>query len=96
MPTTSMIRVFEQKAFDVPKIFLVRPPVVVAVRRPAPRDHVQAVVEMAAFRDHMRGGPARRASEELRQEGRTKRLAFLLFVLMSAALVFMLWAGVRG
>lgn len=96
MATTSMIRVFEQKAFNVPKVFLVCPPKPVPARRPAPRDHVQAVVEMAEFVDFMRGGPAARAREELRQEGRTKRLAFLLFVLLSAALVFMLWAGVRG
>lgn len=96
MATNSMVRVFEQRAFNVPKVFLVRPPKPVAVRRPAPRDHVQAVVEMAEFVDLMRGGPAARARDELRQEGRTKLLAFCMFVLLSAALVFMLWAGVRG
>lgn len=96
MATNSMVRVFEQKAFNVPKVFLVRPPKPVAARRPAPRDHVQAVVEMAEFVDLMRGGPAARARAEMRQEGRTKLLAFCMFVLMSAVLVLMLWAGVHG
>jgi hypothetical protein len=95
MATTTMVRVFEQRAFDVPKVFLVRPAPPVS-KRPAPRDNVQAVMDMIELRDHMRGGPEARARAELRQEGRTKRTAFLLFVLMSAALVFMLWAGVRG
>src|SRR5262249_25684789 len=66
-----------------------------------PQDPVVTAMQgVAELYDALKGGSAKRAAAEWKmqrkQEGKTKRTAFVLFYLMSALLVGMLWAGTHG